>query len=122
AGISLFEDEERAGLALMRSLTREQRDKAIVAHDMVGGDLPPGRRHFADNLHLGGAHQDNRIIPYEGLAAADMAPAQRKALLDLVQAYVAPLPEGPAAARMADIEKHLGETHFCWIGGFEEES
>ncbi len=66
-GISLFEDEERAGLALMRSLVAAQQRRAIVAHSMVGGDLPPGRRHFADNLHLGGAHQDNRIVPYEGL-------------------------------------------------------
>ena len=54
AGISLFEDEERAGLALMRSLSPAQQRQAIVAHSMVGGDLPPGRRHFADNLHLGG--------------------------------------------------------------------
>jgi hypothetical protein len=122
AGISLFEDEERAGLALMRTLTSEQRRRAIVAQSMVGGDLPEGRRHFADNLHLGGAFQDNRVIPYEGLTAADMAPPQRQALLDLVQAYVAPLPEGPATARMTDIETHLGETHFCWIGGFDEQS
>jgi hypothetical protein len=122
AGISLFEDEERTGLALIRALSPEQRARAIVAHSMVGGDLPEGRRHFADNLHLGGAFQDNRVIPYEGLVAADMAPAQRQALLDLVQAYVAPLPDGPAAARMGDIEKHLGETHFCWIGGFDEHS
>ena len=52
AGISLFEDEERAGLALIRSLSPAQQRQAIVAHSMVGGDLPPGRRHFADNLHL----------------------------------------------------------------------
>ena len=42
AGTSLFEDEEREGLALMRSFTRDQQGKAIVAHSMVGGDLPAG--------------------------------------------------------------------------------
>ena len=36
---------------------------------MMGGDLPEGRRHFADNLHLGGAFQDNRVVPYEGCGA-----------------------------------------------------
>ena len=122
AGTRLFEDEERAGLALMRSLSPRQRDRAIVAHSMVGGDLPPGRRHFADNLHLGGAFQDNRIVPYEGLRASELSALQRRDLLDLCATYVAPLPSGPLTARVADIERHLGETRFCWIGGFEEAS
>jgi Protein of unknown function (DUF3500) len=89
---------------------------------MVGGDLPPGRRHFADNLHLAGAHQDNRIIPYEGIKAAEFSAEQRKRLIDLMQRYVAPLPERPLQARMAEIERHLDETRFCWIGGFAEDS
>ncbi|HUZ75910.1 MAG TPA: DUF3500 domain-containing protein [Stellaceae bacterium] len=122
AGVSLFEDEERAGLAFMRALTPEQQRTAIVAHAMMGGDLPPGRRHFADNLHLGGARQDNRVVPYEGVAGAALTAAQRRRLLDLVAAYVASLPDGPRAARMVEIERHLGATHFCWIGGFDEAS
>jgi len=122
AGTHLFEDEERAGLALMRSLSPQQQKSAIVAQSMIGGDLPPGRRHFADNLHLGGASQDNRIVPYEGLRASDMSPRQLRDLMDLVAAYVAPLPSGPFAARVADIERHLADTHFCWIGGHDEDS
>ena len=120
AGTRLFEDEERAGLALMRSFSPEQQERAIVAHSMMGGDLPAGRRHFADNLHLGGAYQDNRIVPYEGLRASTLSALQRRDLLDLVAAYVAPLPDGPRAARLAEVEQHLAETHFCWIGGFAE--
>ncbi len=122
AGTRLFEDEERAGLALMRSFSPEQQRRAIVAHSMMGGDLPEGRRHFADNLHLGGAYQDNRIVPYEGLLASQISARQQRDLLDLVAAYVAPLPEGPRAARLAEVERHLAETHFCWIGGFAEQS
>lgn len=122
AGTTLFEDEERAGLTLMRSFSAEQQRRAIVAHSMVGGDLPPGRRHFADNLHLAGAHQDNRIIPYEGITAADMSAVQRRNLLDLIGRYVAPLPEGPEKQRLAEIEQHMSATHFCWIGGFAEDS
>ena len=87
----------------------------------MGDELPPGRWHFADHLHLGGAHQDNRIVPFEGLRASDMSALQRRNLMDLVAAYVAPLPAGPFAARMSEIERHLAETHFCWIGGFGEE-
>jgi hypothetical protein len=122
AGTRLFQDEERAGLALMRSLSAKQQNQAIVAHSMMGGDLPAGRRHFADNLHLGGAYQDNRVVPYEGLRASGLSALQRRDLMDLVAAYVAPLPSGPLAARLAEVERHLAETHFCWIGGFEEAS
>jgi hypothetical protein len=122
AGISLFEDEERAGLEMMRSLSAEQRRIAIVAHSMMGGDLPPGRWHFADHLHLGGAHQDNRIVPLEGLRGNALSALQRRNLMDLVAAYVAPLPAGPQAARIDEIERHLDETHFCWIGSFDEVS
>jgi hypothetical protein len=122
AGMHLFEDEERAGLALMRSLSRQQQKVAIVAHSMMGGDLPPGRRHFADNLHLSGAYQDNRIVPYEGLRASELSARQLRDLMDLIAAYVAPLPSGPLAARVADIERHLAETHFCWIGAYDDSS
>jgi len=122
SGVNLFEDEERAGLALMRSLSAGQQRLAIVALSMVGGDLPPGRRHFADNLHLGGAHQDNRIIPYEGLQGSALSAVQRRALLDLIALYLAPLPPAPQSARMEEIERHLADTHFCWIGRHEEAS
>lgn len=122
AGTSLFEDEERLGLELMRSFTPAQQRSAIVAHSMIGGDLPPGRRHFADNLHLAGAHQDNRVIPYEGLRAADCTPRQRRALMDLIARYIAPLPAGPRQVRIEEIERHLADTHFCWIGSFAEDS
>ena len=121
-GIRLFEDEERDGLALMRSFSAAQQERAIVAHSMVGGDLPEGRRHFADNLHLGGAYQDNRIVPYEGLPAADLGRTQRRDLMDLVDAYLVTLPDGPRTARIGEVERHLKDTHFCWIGGTEEES
>jgi hypothetical protein len=122
AGIRLFEDEERAGLALIRALDESQRARAIVAHSMVGGDLPEGRRHFADNLHLGGAHHDNRVIPYEGITGEALTKAQQRSLLELAANYIRPLPEGPFTARMSDIERHLAETRFCWIGGFAEDS
>ena len=74
----LFQDEERAGLTLMRSLSPRQQRAAPSSRTMMGGDLPEGRRHFADNLHLGGAFQDNRIMPYEGLTGDELTAAQRR--------------------------------------------
>ncbi len=121
AGISLFENEQRKGLELMTSLSADQQGRALVSGSMNGADHPPGRWHFADHFHLGGAHQDNRIVPLEGLPGDKLTPRQQRCLLDLVGAYVAPLPPGPFAARMTEVERHLAETHFCWIGGFDEE-
>jgi hypothetical protein len=117
AGTRLFDSEEQEGLRFMRMLSPEQQQAAIVAHSIIGGDLPEARRHFADNLHLGGAFQDNRVVPYEGLNVGAMSPAQCRSLLQLVRLYLSALPEGPLAARLADVEQHLDATYFCWIGG-----
>jgi hypothetical protein len=121
-GIHIFQDEERAGLTLMRSFSAEQQKRAIIYHSMMGGDLPEGRRHFADNLHLGGAFHDNRVVPYEGLRGNELSALQWRNLMDLVEKYLAVLPPGPRNARVAEVERHRGETHFCWIGGFSENS
>jgi hypothetical protein len=121
AGLKVFEDEELRGLSFMTALSASQRAKAIIYHASVGGDLPEGRRHKADQLHLGGALQDNRIIPYEGLAGKDMTSSQRVQLLSLIETYIATLPEGPSKARLEEVERHLDDTHFCWIGGTGEE-
>ncbi len=122
AGMHLFQDEQRAGLDLMRTLPGEQRARALLADSQLSPTLPPGRRHFADGLQMAAAYQDNRIIPLEGLPGAAMGAQQRRSLLDLIEAYVSPLPAGPLAHRMSDIERHLDATHFCWVGGTAEDS
>ncbi len=73
SGMRLFEDEERKGLALMQSLAPALRERAQVFKSNSRRDLPEGRWHYAEHLHLGGAHRDNRIVPYEGLPAAKMS-------------------------------------------------
>ena len=39
------------------------RSHKAMGRSLIGGDLPTGRRHFAGNLHLGSAFQDNRVVP-----------------------------------------------------------
>jgi hypothetical protein len=116
-GLTLFQDEERLGLQLFNSLTPDLQSRARLGFDLSGSDLPEGRVHFADYLMLGGAYQDNRIVPMEGVTANRFTTGQRNTLIDLVNAYVGAMPEGPRAAKMADVERHLMDTHFCWIGG-----
>lgn len=120
-GLTLFQDHERLGLELMNSLPENIQDRAIVGRSILGEDLPPGRRHFADYMHLGGAYQDNRVVPYEGAVTSGWNSAHKNRLLDLVAEYIAPLPNGPRQAKLEEFERHMNNTHFCWIGGFGPE-
>lgn len=121
----LFEDEENGGLDLMRSLSPELRDRVQIYRSLTpgdGADIPPERWHRADQRHFGGAFQDNRIIPEEGVPASELSAEQRRNLLSLIGAYLDPLPKGPLKARMEEVERHLDRTRFSWIGGYGEES
>ncbi len=120
SGTSLFEDEERLGLSFMNALSPEFRETALVSGSLKANDHPKGRWHFADHLMLGGAAQDNRIVPYEGLTAEKLSSPLRQQLLDLIKCYLEPLPQGPLDAKMNDVENHISDLHFCWIGGTED--
>lgn len=122
AGISAFEDEEFLGLQFARNLTAAQKRKAVFSETTVADRLPPGRHQGNDGMSFGGRYKDNAVVPYEGVRGAELAPQQRKALLDLTKRYLSILPSGPFAARMEDVERHLPETHFCWAGGMGEDS
>ena len=122
AGVHLFEDQEEAGLRVIRALSKKQQDKAIIYPSILSKDLPPERKHSDDGRHWGGGFQDNRIIPYEGIRVADFTADQRKLILDLVDVHVGTLPDGPRKARIDDVAQHLHETHFAWIGGYGDDS
>jgi hypothetical protein len=118
AGLTdLFADRVDAGLAVMAALTPEQRARATVYAQMVDPAMPPGRVHPGDERHLAGAFQDNRVIPPEGVRVADVPEEARRRVLDVVATFVRLLPEGPRAARLREVEAHLDETWFSWIGG-----
>lgn len=63
-GLRLFRSEELDGLHLMQSLPRELQEKATLSKGMDGNSLPADRWNPFDERHLGGARQDNRIVPY----------------------------------------------------------
>lgn len=122
AGTVALEDEERLGLQFARNLSAEQKRKAIFSDTLVPDGLPPGRHQGVDGLILAARQKNNAIIPHEGIRGADLDDTQRRALLDLMECYLATLPPGPLAARMSDVERHLPETHFCWAGPMGDES
>ncbi|WP_329538193.1 DUF3500 domain-containing protein (plasmid) [Streptomyces sp. NBC_01450] len=117
AGTPAFTDRIRLGTDLMAALPADLRATATVYRRMVDPEMPPGRVHPGDERHLAGAFQDNRVIPVEGLRAADMPEQGRAILLEMAESFVSLLPDGPRAARMREVRDHLDETWFSWIGG-----
>lgn len=63
-GLRLFETEEWGGLRLMQGLPEELQKKATLSVGMDGQSLPADRWNPFDERHLGGARQDNRVLPY----------------------------------------------------------
>jgi hypothetical protein len=121
AGLSLFDDEERIGLQLMRSLSADLREKAVTYRLMHDPAMPEGRFHPGDQRHLGGAFQDNRIVPFEGVPVGAFDKAQKERLMALIAAYVGYLPEGPLVARLRQIESQLDQTWWSWIGAWGDD-
>ncbi|MDR6974054.1 hypothetical protein J2X68_000732 [Streptomyces sp. 3330] len=108
--IILFEKETTAGLTLLRSLTDAQRKKVISSEAKAG-----------DNLKAG-AGQDNLQLAYQGLAASGFTAAQKSSLLDLVRVYVGAMDDGHAEVKMKEVEEHLDDTYFYWIGETKDSS
>jgi hypothetical protein len=109
AGTRVFEGEEQAGLALMRSLTPEQQAEAVISKE-----LP--REVFTT------AFRDNFELKYEGIRYSRLTGAQQALLLNLVETYVGNMRPGHARVRMEEVKKHLAETYFAWMGGFGDDS
>lgn len=114
---AMFKEEEAQGLALMQSLPPDLRRRATLFAQMEDPGMPAWRFNFADQRHLGGAFQDNRIVPVEGVPVSAFSNSQRQALLDLCGTFHCHWPDGPRQARMRQIERHLDRTWFSWIGG-----
>jgi hypothetical protein len=109
AGTRVFEAEERDGLALVRSLNPVQRDRTILARELPGDVFTVA---FRDNFEL----RD------EGIAYGELGTGQQRLLRDLIDVYVGRIRPGHARVRMEEVERHLADTHFAWMGGTDEES
>lgn len=121
AGVNLFVPEERGGLDLIRSLSAEQAAQAILRPSIHPDDLPPELQHPFDGRMVAGAFHDNAVVPYEGVSASAMSDVQRRLLTSLVSTYVGWTRDGHAAVKMSEVEAHLDETWFSWMGATGDE-
>ena len=117
AGIRVMDVEERAGLDLIRSLDAPQRADAVLYPSIMSADIPRHLQHFIDGRMQAGAFKDNAVLPYLGVHAAGFTDAQRGLLRDTIGAYVGWANDRHAAVRMLDVDAHLDETWFSWMGG-----
>ncbi|MDE0226588.1 MAG: DUF3500 domain-containing protein [Gammaproteobacteria bacterium] len=115
-GTSVFVAEERAGLDLIRSFDASQRSRAVTRPSIHPDDLPQELKHPFDGRMVGGTGHDNAVVPYEGVVARDLSDAQRRLLLSLVGTYVGWTRDRHADIKMREVDAHLDETWFSWMG------
>jgi Protein of unknown function (DUF3500) len=116
AGTMVFTAEERNGLGLIRSLDDEQAKRAILRSSIDPGDVPLALQDPLDMQMVAGAWRDNAVIPYAGIGAASLSGQQRHRLRALVATYVGWAREGHSGVKMSEVDRHLDETYFAWMG------
>lgn len=104
AGNRLFQNEQNDALAFMQSLSPEQQAAATLNSEK------------SRNAIQAEALKDNAIVDYAGVSAATFSASQREDFLHLVKHYIGNLRDGHAAIWMEQIEAHLEDTWFAWVG------
>lgn len=121
SGTIVFEDRIELARKLMQNLATDLRAKAQIFVNLVDPAMPEGRVHPGDERHLAGAFQDNRVIPYEGIRVTDMDHTSQDLVQSIISDFTNYLPAGPAAARRREINDHIQDTWFSWIGGYGDD-
>ncbi len=109
-GLSVLQDEQDYGLAMIKGLDEPQRQKAILTFSKTG------------NNNLTEAFKDNVVLDYAGVRASELSKIQQKQLVDLIELYVDNMDDGHARVKMDEVRKYLDRTYFAWIGKTEQGS
>lgn len=120
-GVELFKDQEQTALQLINSMDQKLIKRVRIFEELQGPEYPEWRYHRADQRHLGGAFQDNRVIPYEGSRVTTFSVGEQDLVRKLIVLSINYLPERALAAKMKEIEAQWDETCFAWIGAFKRE-
>lgn len=109
-GTAVLEDEQDKGLAMMRALRAEQQAKARIRLEKTG------------NGNVSEAYKDNVELDYAGIRVAELDAAQRKQLRELIALYVSNMDEGHARVKMSEVDRHMDETRFAWMGASDPDA
>ena len=109
-GTSILQEEQAAGLAMMRALDAAQQKKATIE--------PAKTR----NNNLTEAFRDNVVVGYAGIRASELSAPQRQQLENLLAIFVSNMDDGHARVKMEEVRRHMNDTWFAWIGETGPES
>ena len=109
-GLEILQQEQNDGLAMLRGLSEEQQKQAVLTFSKSG------------NNNLTEAFKDNVVIDYAGLRANGLTGASRQRLRDLVHLYISNMDDGHTRVKMDEVDRHLDNTWFTWIGGVQPDS
>jgi hypothetical protein len=109
-GVVMLQHEQKDGLDMVRALPGPQQQKAVLNFSKTG------------NNNLTEAFKDNVILDYAGIRAKDLESPARRQLRDLMQLYVSNMDDGHARIKMSEVEKHIENTWFAWVGGTQDDS
>jgi Spy/CpxP family protein refolding chaperone len=110
AGTRIMEDEQRAGLAMVRALTPQQRERAVLEPKKTGNNIRA--QLFSDNV----------VVDFAGVPVAAFTASQKEQLLELIELYVGNLRNEHARIHLADVAARLDDTYFAWVGETNDDS
>ncbi len=103
-GLEILQQEQNGGLAMLLALSEPQRKQAILTFSKTG------------NNNLTEAFKDNVVIEYAGLRTNELADPAKQRLRDLMHLYVSNMDDGHTRVKMDEVDRHLDDTWFTWIG------
>jgi Protein of unknown function (DUF3500) len=109
-GLVILQQEQNDGLEILKALPDAQRQKAVLTFSKTG------------NNNLTEAFKDNIVLDYAGLRANELSESARRRLRDLVHLYVSNMDDGHTRVKMDEVDRHIANTWFTWIGGTEADS
>jgi hypothetical protein len=109
-GVEVLQQEQNEGLGMLQALSDAQRGKAVLNFSKTG------------NNNLTEAFKDNVVLDYAGLRTNDLTTQARGRLRDLLNLYVSNMDDGHARVKMDEVDRHIDNTWFAWIGGAQNDS
>jgi hypothetical protein len=106
--VNVLGDEYALALELVNSLDADLQEQAILDYSITDLVMGPGTEEY--------------VLEAEGLPASEMTEDQRALLLAIISEWVNIVHDEAAAARMAEIEANINETHFAWSGDTGDDS
>ncbi len=110
SGTAILQKEQDEGLAMLRSLSEAQQQMAVLDIAKTG------------NNTIAEAFSDNVDLDYAGIPGALLSAEQKQRLLQLINHYVANLRDAHAVVKMEEVEQHLDDTYFAWVGESKDDA